>query len=352
MDAAGERFQLDQRTPSTFAEGIELVLHSVELTADEFILTAAFENATGEPLRFSGGGSLSRRDLRLVDGQGNGYEALDIERDLARFQPTGGFAPGGAAVGTVTFPRPNADGPYRVVGFFDFEPEPFTLDAPLPEAPEVPNGIYDVGIDVFSEQEVLAPLALRVQSVEIADTFVRFDVGFVNTSFQTYGLSVGPRAREATLLDALRRQYQPGEVSDSIRSNITPRDGIEADGVYTGTLTFPRPQSLSELRLVFPQYQPLTLQFDESGLVGSEGASDGEAPALSASEQTYRSINEALAQQADALLAGDTEAFLAELGPGLARRTSGDTLCATGPATIGRIFTRAGARTEFSRRGK
>ena len=314
---AGDRFLLDQRTQSSTIEEIELVLYSVELTADEFILTAAFENATGEALRFGGGASLSRRDLRLVDGQGNGYEALDVERDLARFQPTGGFAPDGAAVGTVTFPLPEGDGPYRVVGLFDFEPEPFALDAPLPEAPDVPNGVYDVNIDVFSEQEVLAPLALRVRRVEIADELVRFDVGFVNTSFQTYGLSVGPRAREATLLDALRRQYQPEEVSDSIRSNITPRDGIEADGVYTGTLTFPRPQSLSELRLAFPQYQPLTLQFDESGLVGSEGASDAEAPALSASEQTYRSINDALSQQAETLLAGDTEAFLAELDPNL-----------------------------------
>ncbi len=316
-NAAGERFQLDQRTQSSTIEEIELVLYSVELTADEFILTAAFQNATGEPLRFSGGVSLSRRDLRLVDGQGNGYEALDIERDLARFQPTGGFAPDGAAVGAVVFPRPEGDGPYRIVGLFDFEPEPFALDTPLPEVPDVPNGVYGVNIDVFSEQEVLSPLALRVQSVEVADDFMRFDVGFVNTSFQTYGLSVGPRAREAVLLDALRRQYQPEEVSDSIRSNITPRDGIEADGIYTGTLTFPRPQSLAELRLAFPQYAPLTLQFDASGLVGGEGASDGEAPALSASEQTYRSINEALSQQADALLAGDTGTFLAGLDEGV-----------------------------------
>jgi hypothetical protein len=224
----------------------------------------------------------------------------------------------------VTFARPIGPAPYQLTGIFDYPPITFALDQPAAEreGETVPNGTYLVNATLFSNDEVLEPLRLTVQQVTVADASVTFAVTFVNTGYRQYALRRGPTGMDATLLDADRRQLQPSAVSASLSDTITPDEGIAAGAAYTGTITFPRPAALTELRFTFTRYSTLTLRFGADGRVESTLATtaDGIPPPTPTPQPDvaiYTALHNLLQRQATALLENNPEAFLQGVAPAL-----------------------------------
>ena len=319
--APGQQYLIDQRVYSSQLEEIQFTVRGAEVTSDEVRLHVAFENPANEPLRYSFISQLNKRTVRLIDAQGNGYDAIELDDTLAKVQPENGFAPGGANVGTIAFPRPDGPAPYRLRGVFDFADVEFSLNAPVRNTTllAVPLGTYPVNQSLFSDNEVLSPLQLRIDHVEVTADNLILHVAFVNTGFQQYGLRIGPKGSDAWLLDRAGRQSVPLAVSDSIEDSITPDDGIAPNAAHTGTITFNRPAQLDEVRFIFNQYSPLHLRFDVNGLATGELASASGGAVATPTPQpamvAYRALKELLDAQAQAISSGEVGAYLATLDP-------------------------------------
>lgn len=320
----GIHYPINQSATSPQLADIALAVRSALLSADQLILTVAFENQTDEPIRFSFITPVEQQRIQLVDSGGTAHEVVALDERWAAIQPAGGFVSGGANLGTVTFARPIGPGPYRLTGIFDYPPIEFALDQPAANdgTVVVPNGTYTVDATLFSNDEVLEPLRLHVQRVTITEEQVTFAVAFVNTGYRHYALRRGPTGSDAILLDAERRQLSPNAVSASLVDTITPEGGIAAGAAYTGTVTFPRPAALSTLRFTFTRYTTLTLRFGPSGLIDNSLATtaDGTPPPTPTPQPDvaiYNALRDLLMRQAAALLADDMETFLQGVSPAL-----------------------------------
>lgn len=299
-----------------------LSLRTARLTNDQLILRVALVNTTDQP--FAIAGSFDQRHAWLIDVNGNQYELLDASDNLKNISPTGGFAPGAANVGDLVFARPDSDGPYLLY-FLSYEPIQFQLDTPLSSDQTSLNLVektYPLGVGLRTNQEALAPIELRVESLQLRRERVVFEVGFANTARQAYQLLVGPTGWDAWLLDAEGSQYRPIDVSPSLAEAIDPAEGWQPDQVHTGTITFSRPAAVEELRFIFSPYSALTLHFEEGGIftwqvTSVTGNEPPPTPTLDPREQLIRTLDGLLAIQANALLAGNKEAYLATFSPDL-----------------------------------
>lgn len=302
---AGEHYQIEQQVESAELPEIALAVQRAHLTADTLSLTVAFRNQTDEALRFSFITAVETERIRLIDSSGSPHVASAADQQWRAVQPAGGFVPGGANLGTVTFARPIGPGPYQLLGIFDYPALEFDLRQPIAAPPlsAVPAGTYLVESTLFSTESVLEPLRLAVRAVTIEQETVRFTIAFTNSGYRQYGLRRGPTGSDASLLDADRRQYSPLAVSASLRDNITPPEGIAPGAAYTGTVTFPRPAVIDELTFLFAQYSPLRLQFGADGLVDSQLASSS---AGTPPTQPTPQPDIALYQQLSALLDSQT----------------------------------------------
>lgn len=315
--SSGERYQIDRRVVSAQLPAIGLTLRSVASTDRQLILRVAFENQTDEPLRFSFITPVEQRHIHLLDSRGTRYPATRLDPTWAAVQPQGGFASGGANPGTIAFARPIGPGPYRLAGIFTYPPIEFILDQPEDEiAPiAIPAGIYPVNRTLFSNDEVLEPLRLTLETVTLTDDAITFAVAFLNTTYQHYGLRSGPTGSDAALLDAERSQSRPSSVSFSLRDGITPNGGIAPGEAYRGTITFPRPARLTEARFTFSRYTPLLLHFDRRGLrdhtlsIAANGTPPP-TPTPQADVAIYNALDRLLTDQAAALLKNEPATFL------------------------------------------
>lgn len=322
-EVTGQYYSIEREATSSQSalEDIYFLVRSARLTEEELILQVALVNRTDQ--QFAIAGTFDERHAWLIDRDGNRYELIEASDNLKNVSPPGGFAPGAANVGELVFPRPTGEAPY-VLQFLTYQPIQFELNTPIEDkAPlGVADQVYSLGASLRSSQEALAPIVLQVQSLRLDPDRVVFEIGFANTSRQAYQLLVSPTGRDAWLLDAAGRQYAPVEVSPSLLGSIDPVGGWQPGQVHTGTITFPRPQDIDELRFIFPQYSALTITFIGNGqpithVTSITGAPPPPTPTLSPQEQVFRGLDRLLAVQAEALLAKNNEAFLATFAPEL-----------------------------------
>ena len=308
---------IDQRSRSDqdVLENVELVLRSAEITNAALILRVAFVNTSDQEFFLAGGAN--GRDARLTDAAGNEYAPAAVDDNLSRgIAPEAGFTAGAANVGNLTFPLPSGGEPYEF-HFPTYEPISFQLDTPLPDTTfELAEGDYPIGKTLRSSQDALAKIELRVQSLQVQADKLIFQIGFANTNRQGYDLLVGPTGRDARLLDAEGTQYEPIEVSPSLEQSIAPEGGWLPDQEHTGKITFPKPTAVAQLRFIFPNYDTLTMRFDQNSLVEAQvtsasGGAPQPTPTPSVEEATFIDLERLLEQQANALLAGDEAAYLA-----------------------------------------
>lgn len=322
-DHVGQRFEIDQRVASERIEDIALSVRDAVLQPDSLALDVAFENRTEEPVRFSFISQLEEQSVRLSDASGNNYQPIEIEQSLAAVQPIQGFAPGGANVGQIVFPSPKGPGPYRLQGLLDFAPIEFYLNSPAPQIQPttIPGANYPIDIYLYSTHDVLKRLELHIKSVDILTDQVVFLLSFTNRSLERFGLNIGPTGSDAWLLDSTRRQYQPITLSASLKRSITPPEGLAPGEEYLGTITFARPESLSELRFLFTQYTPLLLRFNETGLLDARIASaTGDVPLVSRPTPSpeslaHRQLTQLLENQSRSLTTADQALYLATFAP-------------------------------------
>lgn len=314
---AGEQYLINRSVLSEQLPDIALSIHRATRSNEQLILTVAFENRTDEALRFSFISTIEERRLQLIDGNGQTHAATAMDSQWAAIQPVGGFVAGGANVGTITFAQPIGAGPYQLVGIFDYPPLIFQLNegTAAPAAVVVPNGRYTIETTLFSNDEVLEPLRLHIAAVTLTDKTLIFALEIINTHYLAYGLQRGPTGRDATLLNADRRQFAPVAISPSLTNGITPEDGILASETYTGTITFPRPSDLSEAYFVFTRYSPLHLRFEAAGLRENRLATraNGEQPISPTPRPDiarYNELTALLSDQATALLENDRQTFV------------------------------------------
>jgi hypothetical protein len=194
------------------------------------------------------------------------------------------------------------------------------LDEPPPLA--LSPGVYPVGVDLYASDNTLSGISLRVDSLQVTDDNLTFNIAFVNTSHQGFDLLLGPKGGDAWLLDSERRQYAPLSVSNSIAASIAPENGWLPGEAYVGSITFPRPADMRELRFLFTFYSPLTLHFDDKGLAQAQitsvpGDDPLPTPTPNPGEVAYQSINALLARQAEAIKAGNRDAYLSLFAPDL-----------------------------------
>ena len=321
--ATGQRFSIEREAISSQAALADVFfsLRSARLTEDELILQVALVNKTDQ--QFAIAGEFDERHAWLIDRDGNRYELLGASDNLKSVSPPGGFAPGAANVGELVFARPTGAAPY-VLQFLTYEPIQFELDTPIAgeAAVAVADQAYPLGVSLRTNQEALAPIVLQVQSLRLDKDRAIFEIGFSNTSRQVYQLLVSPTGWDAWLLDAAGRQYAPQEVSPSLADSIDPDGGWQPGQVYTGTITFPRPQAVDELRFIFPQYSALTISFTGNGqpvshITSITGGPPLPTPTLTSQEQVFQTLDSLLADQGEALLAGNKEAYLATFAPDL-----------------------------------
>jgi hypothetical protein len=318
-----QHFSIEREATSSQAalEEVLFSLRSARLTEDRLILKVALVNRTDQ--QFAIAGAFDERHAWLIDRDGNRYELLEASDNLKNVSPPGGFAPGAANVGELVFARPTGAAPY-VLQFLTYQPIQFDLDTPIDgDAPvEVANQTYPLGVSLRSNQEALAPIVLQVQSLRLDNDRVIFEIGFANTSRQTYQLLVSPTGWDAWLLGAAGRQYAPVEVSPSLVNSVDPVGGWQPGQVHTGTITFPRPQSVAELRFIFPQYSVLIISFAGNGppetrVTSITGGPPPPTPTLAPQEQVFQALDDLLAVQAEALQAENKEAYLATFAPDL-----------------------------------
>ncbi|MCU0494215.1 MAG: hypothetical protein MUD01_21710 [Chloroflexaceae bacterium] len=314
---------LESRSDQNALQRVVLVLRGAELTQDTLTLRVAFQNTSDEGFSLIGGAT--GQSARLTDNAGTEYEPSSVSKDLSgSINPEGGFAPGSANVGTISFPRPSGEGPFTF-RFPSFDPISFRLDTPLTAADTVTvaTGSYQVNEGVRSSESALRQIELRVTDVKVSDDTLEFAVEFVNTDTRRgYDLMLGPKGEDMRLLDAEGRQYKPTEVSESLRESIAPKDGWLPGQAYGGSFTFPRPEAMEELRLVFPLYDALSMRFDATGLAEARVTSaTGGAPQPTATptaeESLASSLNTLLKTQGDAVTSGQVDAFLNTFAPEL-----------------------------------
>ena len=291
---------------------------TVDAATNSLRFEIAFENR-GDQLLDLIGAHLNTRDLAVVAPDGTRFEALAIDDTISSITPDDGLIPGGAAIGWLTFPLPptTENLELQFAAAFSYEPMVVTLDTPLVDAPTttIAEGIYPVGQSLYSSERVLAPLALQIDEVMISAETVTFNVNFFNNNRQGYSV-FGVAGEDAFLLDAAGRQFRPSNVSETLTGDITPTDGWRPKSGNPGSISFPRPKALGQVRFIFSGYSPLTLNFDSSGLVQSAitsgtGGAPPPPPTPTARDAAYEAIDALLAQQAAALLDDSTESWLA-----------------------------------------
>jgi hypothetical protein len=321
---ADQHFRIDARSTSSRSalERVELVVRSAKLTDERLILRVAFRNTS--EARYQIIGTLSGRDAVLVDATGTTYEPIEVSENLrTRIDPRDGFGPGAANVGDIAFPRPSGGEPYEL-RFPTYAPIVFRLDTPLDTAATatIAPGTYQLDTELRSSEEALRPIALRVRSLQVSNDSLSFEIAFVNVGRQGYTLLGGPSGKDAQLLDAEGSQYKPTAVSTSLATSIAPKSGWLPNAAHTGTITFARPAAAEELRFVFPSYDALTLRVDPGGTLATRvtsptGGAPQPTPTPTVAEQTFEALEALLANQAQALLAGDTDRYLASFTPGI-----------------------------------
>jgi hypothetical protein len=319
--ADGQRFRIGQtvRSDQPALENVALTLRSTTRSSNQLTLEVAFENMSGK--RFTAQGLNPAAMATLVDAAGKQYSPVRSSAELSSISPAGGFAPGGANVGTITFPQPAGPGPYelRLPGYPAIR---FRLDTPVSSTPvpEVPSGTYTVETTLRSPDGALEPIALDVRSVELGHERLTFHLALINTSRQGYSVS-GVQGNAAWLLGGEGRQYEPVDVSKTLQGSITPAGSWQPGEAITGTIAFPRPQSLDRVRFVFPSYNALTLRFDGSGLAGVEitspaGGAPAPVPTAAPDEQAFLGLNRLLERLAEAVRAGASDDYLSAFAPG------------------------------------
>ncbi len=300
-----------------------LTLHllRVQRTDDGLLLRIAFEYEGDSEMSILGGAS--SRDIHLTDSSGNEYALSDGDQNLIAFNPEGlSFLPGGGVAGNLLFPVPEGREPYTL-HFPEFEPVEFRLEREMePPLVSLPPGSYAIGQTLHSNASALQPVALRVDSVDVEADEVTFHVAFVNMDRRGYDISGPNGMSDAWLIDADRGQYVPVFVSENLAAGIAPPDGWQPGQANEGTITFPLPTSPGVLRFAFRYYPAVTLTFDQTGLVSDAvtSLSGGPPPPTATpkpSQRAYQSINRMLVQQAQAILDGDEEAYLAPFAPEL-----------------------------------
>jgi hypothetical protein len=315
-------FAIDQtaRSDQSALERVELTLSRAVLSRDGLTLRVSFRNTSDEGFSIIGG--ISGNDALLIDAAGNEYEPTDISNNLrSSINPDNGFGPGAANVGDVTFPVPEGGEPYELQ-FPTYDPIEFRFDKPIDVAAtlELAPGEYPIDQNLRSAEDALRKVELQVRSLQVTEDAVILNVAFTNTDRQGYDLILGPDGTDARLLDGEGSQYEPTEVSDSLETSIAPENGWLPGQANEGTLTFERPAALQELRFIFPNYDALTLRFDQSGIAEASvtsptGGAPQPTPVPSASELAFAEIEQLLASQSNALLAGDAAMYLNSFAP-------------------------------------
>ncbi len=307
-------YLIDQHASSKHdgLKDVTLILYHATLTDEHLILHIGFHNITDEEFYISGG--LTRRDLQLVDAAGNEYEAVEFSDNLRLISPSDGFVAGQANVGDVVFPIPQGSEPYQLrLPWYELS---FTLDQPMPPPAQPPSlGTYSLSLELYSSQQALVPVILRLDSVTLTEDRVIFTLAFINTLQREYYLGKGLTGNDARLLDAEFAAYTPVQVSDTLMEGISPPKGWLPGQVYAGEITFPRPTQLAEMKFVFPSYAAATLRFDTSGLVSAavtSASSDVPPPTVTptAEQLVLRELTSVLERQANAILTGDLKAYL------------------------------------------
>lgn len=322
----GTRFRIEARVSNDKVENIIFALRNAEVQPNQLILTAAFENKSSSATRFSRIDAVPLEQIRLIDANGAPYAARTADAALLSIQPSNGFAPNGANIGTITFDLPSGPGPFTLSGIHDYPPIDITSDMylnatvtlPTDEptgAAFVPDGNYAIYTQVVSSLEALEPLVLHVRTIDLTQDAISLHIGFSNNTLQKFGLMSGPSGSNAWLLDRVNRQYAPHTVSDSLSTLITPAQGIPPGEEHQGVLTFPRPADLSELQFVLEPYAPVTVRFGPTGLNEVQGDASTTAaaqplPSTSSGVQAYREISELLDRSARSVTTGDQATYL------------------------------------------
>ncbi len=300
-----------------------LTLHLLraQRTDQGLLLRIAFEYEGDSEVSITGG--IPRRDIRLTDASGNGYELLNSDQAVISLNPNGHrFRPGGGVAGNLLFPLPEGKEPYTFY-FPTYKPIEFRLEKKMkPPLAALKPGRYAVDQTLHSNDDDLAPIALRVDSVEVGEEDITFHVAFVNTGRRGYEVWGPDGMNDAWLIDAERNQYVPIATSDNLASSITPEGGWQPGQAHEGTITFPLPTAPGVLRFTFRTYPAVTLTFDERGLqtaaiTSRTGGPPPATPTPKPSQVAYQRITQLLAQQVQAILDGDEEAYLAPFAPDL-----------------------------------
>ena len=192
--------------------------------------------------------------------------------------------------------------------------------SPAPE-PRGPTGTFTVETTLRSPDPALAPIALEVRAVDVTSERLTFHLAFVNTSRQGYRVS-GVEGGDAQLVGGEGEATTPVAVSPTLQGSITPEGGWQPAEAITGTITFSRPDQLQRVRFVFPFYNALQLDFNSSGLAGTEITSPaGGAPTpvatLEPAEEAFLEINRLLSRLAQAVEVGSDDAYIAAFAPAL-----------------------------------
>lgn len=307
---------INQRATSSRSalQEVNLVLYRATVTGDRLILRVGFHNVSDTGFYLTAAAEAS--DLRLVDVAGNEYEPVTFSENLKRINPPNDFLPGQANVGDVTFPLPTGPAPYEL-RFPTYDPIAFQLDQPAPPAAlSVPEGTYPLTLELYSRLSALVPIHLRLDSITVTQQEVIVQIAFVNTLEQGYDLGKGLKGSDARLLDAEFAAYEPISVSDSLAEQIAPPKGWLPGQAYVGEVRFPRPERIEELRFIFPEYAAATLRFNATGLASAAVTSAaGSAPPPTVTptveQAARRELENLLERQAQALLTGDLNAYLA-----------------------------------------
>lgn len=130
-----QRFQVEQRsrTDEEALQDLNLVLHTVEVSADGLSLHLGFENTTDQT--FSVIGHFDKDNVVLIDAAGQSYYPLWISQNLQKISPPDGFTPHEENAGDIHFVGLIGPGPYEL-RLSRFEPIKFRLDMPISDTVE------------------------------------------------------------------------------------------------------------------------------------------------------------------------------------------------------------------------
>ncbi len=195
-------------------------------------------------------------------------------------------------------------------------PTPGLTTLPDSATSMLPDGSYPLTATLFSTLDQLSHIDLRIQGLKVAGDGLTFTVGFANTARQGYDLIVGPKGSDTRLIDAAGTSYEPNAVSASLKEKIAPPGGWDPGQVYTGTLSFPKPKAVADLRFTFPQYMALSLHFDSHGLVRAQitspqGGAAAPKPTAEPEDIAFAQLQQLLDHQAKAFQDGDAAGYAA-----------------------------------------